>query len=81
MISREEAINLLDNLKGFIEDSQNNDYDGAIKIAISEMQKLEKIKQIIANQDELIAKIYGVAIPEGFADLFEMISQIVKEVE
>lgn len=50
------------------------------KFIAEELQKLEKVEQIVNNQDELIIKEYGVCIPEGYADLFEMITQIVKEV-
>lgn len=37
-MTREEAIGLLDNLIGFIEDNQNNDYDTAIKMAIKALE-------------------------------------------
>ena len=30
-MTREEAIDLLDNLIGFVEDSRNSDYDTALK--------------------------------------------------
>ena len=33
-MTREEAIDLLDNLNGMIEDSRNSDYDTALKMAI-----------------------------------------------
>lgn len=33
-MTTEQAIDLLDNLIGFVEDSQNNDYDTALKMAI-----------------------------------------------
>ena len=38
-MTREEAIYLLDNLKGMIEDSQGNDYDKAFNMAIADMEK------------------------------------------
>ena len=34
MMDREEAIELLDDLIGFIEDNQGRDYDGALRMAI-----------------------------------------------
>ncbi len=48
-MSREEAIKLIDNLKGMIDDTQGSDYDKAFNIAIADMQKLEKIEQAIAE--------------------------------
>ena len=33
-MTKQEAIDLLDNLIGFVEDNQNNDYDEALKMAI-----------------------------------------------
>lgn len=36
-MTNEEAINLLDNLIGMIADSQENDYDSALKMAIESL--------------------------------------------
>ena len=46
-MSREQAIDLLDNLIGMIDDNQENDYDEALKRGIKAIQKLEQIDQII----------------------------------
>lgn len=42
-MNTEEAINLLDNLKGMIEDNQGNEYDRAFEIAIEALEKHEKL--------------------------------------
>lgn len=42
MMTREEAINLIENLKGMIEDNQNNDYDEAFKLAIEALKEVER---------------------------------------
>ena len=38
-LSREEAIDLLDNLNGMIEDNHNSDYDTAFKMAIKALEQ------------------------------------------
>ena len=38
-MTREEAIDLLDNLIGFVEDNHGSDYDEAIKIAIQALKE------------------------------------------
>lgn len=59
-MKREEAIDLLDNLKGMIEDSQGNDYDEAFRMAINALkqepstdavsrQMIEEIKEIMTD--------------------------------
>lgn len=37
-MTREEAIELLDNLVGMVEDNQNHDYDEALKMAIEALK-------------------------------------------
>lgn len=39
-ITREKAIDLLDNLIGMIEDNHNSDYDTALKMAIKALEQL-----------------------------------------
>ena len=41
-MTREEAIELLDNLIGMVEDNQNSDYDTALKMAIKALEKWPK---------------------------------------
>ena len=43
-MKREEAIDLLDNLKGMIEDSQSNDYDEAFNMAIEALEQEPRSK-------------------------------------
>ena len=38
-MNREEAIDLLDNLIGFVEDNHGSDYDEALKIAIKALEQ------------------------------------------
>ena len=49
-MTREEAIDLLDNLKGMIEDSQGNDYDKAFGMAI-EALKQEPCDDAVSRTD------------------------------
>ena len=42
----QEAIDLLDNLKGMIEDNHNSDYDSAFKMAIEALEKQVPMKPI-----------------------------------
>ena len=51
-MTREEAIDLLDNLIGMIEDNHNSDYDTAFNMAIKALEQgdvLREIRQEIAN--------------------------------
>ena len=41
-MTREEAIDLLDNLIGMVEDNQENDYDEVLKMAIEALRTIEK---------------------------------------
>lgn len=41
-MTRQEAINLLDNLIGFIEDNHGSDYDEALKLAIKALERINK---------------------------------------
>ena len=41
-MTRKEAIDLLDNLKGMIEDSKGNDYDEAFRVAIEALEQEPK---------------------------------------
>ena len=43
-MTREEAKNLLDNLIGMVEDSQDHDYDGALKMGIEALEQPEVIR-------------------------------------
>ena len=38
-MTREEAIDLLDNLIGMVDDNHGSDYDGALRMAIADMEK------------------------------------------
>lgn len=43
-MTRDEAINLLDNLLGMVEDNHGSDYDKAIHLAIEALEQLEPWK-------------------------------------
>ena len=48
-MTREKAIDLLDNLLGMIEDSQDNDYDTAFKMGINALKSVEKYEKAIKD--------------------------------
>ena len=45
-MTKEEAINLLDNLIGMIEDNHNSDYDTAFKMAIKALEQGDILQEI-----------------------------------
>lgn len=67
-MTNEQAIDLLDNLIGMVTDSNENDYDTALKMGIKALKELERLdKQVkiyttddehlkLANQDKPILK-------------------------
>ena len=61
-MTREEAIDLLDNLIGFIEDNHGSDYDKALKIAIKALEQknvLDKIRVEINELPSYVARFNG----------------------
>jgi len=50
-MTREEAIDLLDNLIGMVEDNHNSDYDMALQMAIEALNKCDKIEKVINSCD------------------------------
>lgn len=52
-MTREEAIDLLDNLKGMIEDSQSNDYDKALTMAIEALKREAKLESIAERYKDM----------------------------
>lgn len=55
-MTNEQAIHLLDNLIGFVEDNQNNDYDSALKMAIEALQLDNNSTEVDNRNDELIRR-------------------------
>lgn len=55
----EEAIDLLDNLIGMIEDNHNSDYDKALKMAIISLKKDPKIGHWVDDNEYEIDAQYG----------------------
>ena len=52
-MSREKAIDLLDNLIGMVEDNQNSDYDTAFKMAIKALEQESILDKIYADIQKL----------------------------
>lgn len=47
-MTKKEAIDLLDNLIGFIEDNHGSDYDKALKMAIGVFRNIEEIREVMS---------------------------------
>ena len=52
-MTRETALDLLDNLKGMIEDSQGNDYDKAFRMAIEALKREAKLESIAERYKDM----------------------------
>ena len=48
-MTKTEAIDLLDNLIGFVEDSHDNDYDTALNMAIEALESQERQELIVGS--------------------------------
>ena len=48
-MSREEAIDLLDNLIGMVDDNHDSDYDTALKMAIKALEFIDKIEPMFGD--------------------------------
>ena len=55
-MTKEQAIDLLDNLIGFIGDSHGSDYDQALKMAIKALREVNLVKAMYIDR---INSIYG----------------------
>lgn len=55
-MTKEQAVELLDNLIGFIEDSHGSDYDQALKMAIKALIEVDLVKMRYMDK---INTIYG----------------------
>ena len=74
-----EAIDLLDNLIGMVEDNQGNDYDGAIHKAI---RSLEAWDSLVKEMEEEM--YYYDTMPDvwyGISESFDIIKKHLKKVE
>jgi len=61
-MTREEAIDLLDNLIGMVEDNHNSDYDTALQMGIKALEQepiLDKIRAEMEQIKEAEYQIYG----------------------
>ena len=56
LMTNEEAIDLLDNLLGMIDDSQGNDYDAAFKLGIKALAIIQPCEDVI-SREHLLSEI------------------------
>jgi hypothetical protein len=52
-MTRNQAIDLLDNLIGMVEDNQNNDYDTALHMTIEALKQQEELRKDESNGADL----------------------------
>ena len=77
-MTREEAIDLLDNLIGMIEDNHNSDYDKALKMAIKSLEQ-EPCEDAISRQavldgiDTYINKTQSTGTQDDFYSFAELV--------
>jgi FMN phosphatase YigB (HAD superfamily) len=50
-MTNEQAIDLLDNLIGMVTDSNENDYDTALKMGIKALKELEWLDKQVNNKE------------------------------
>ena len=76
-MTREKAIDLLDNLNGMIEDSRNSDYDTAFKMAIKALEQEPILDKIKAEIDEQYDRVhpYNISCAEGLEMALEIIDK------
>lgn len=67
-MSREEAIDLLDNLIGMIEDNHESDYDTAFKMAIQALEQEPKWDRLYSWLNDMR---FGIAPDETVTDIDE----------
>ena len=82
-MTREEAIVLLDNLIGMIEDNHNSDYDKALKMAIKSLEQepiLDKIRAEIDKQYDRVHP-YNISCADGLEMALEIIDKYKAESE
>ena len=82
-MTREEAIDLLDNLIGMIEDNHNSDYDKALKMAIKSLEQepiLDKIRAEIDKQYDRVHP-YNISCADGLEMALEIIDKYKAESE
>ena len=83
-MSREEAIDLLDNLNGMIEDSRNSDYDTALQMAIKALLQepvLDKVKTEIDRQEKWLLQLHTGYTAYNVDIAFSAIKSVLKESE
>ena len=74
-MTRKEAIELLDNLIGMVEDNHNSDYDTAFKMAIKALVEQEPKTE---QEDDYFRKIAEVAISQLRADRDRLEDELAK---
>lgn len=79
-MTTQEAIELLDNLIGMIEDSQNNDYDKAFRMAIEALKKQDAMQRVVERLEEAREGFSGGTMQwyyyyNGITDAIEIIKE------
>ena len=74
-MTREEAIELLDNLTGMVEDNQNSDYDMALKMAIKALEQAP-CEELFDNWRE--APSYAMTLEQAREAVHELRKEAVK---
>lgn len=64
-MTNEEAINLLDNLVGMVEDNHNSDYDKALKMGIEALKKQSIFEQIKWERDVALEQLESIGVGLG----------------
>ena len=83
-MSREEAIDLLDNLIGMVEDNHNSSYDTALHMAIKALEQepiLDKIKAEIDKQEKWLLLLHKGYTAYNVDIAFSAIKSVLKESE
>lgn len=83
-MTREEAIDLLDNLIGMVEDNHNSNYDTALQMAIKALEQepiLDKIRAEIERQEKWLLLLHKGYTAYNVDIAFSAIKSVLKECE
>lgn len=83
-MTREEAIELLDNLIGMVEDNHNSNYDTALQMAIKALLQepvLDKVKTEIDRQEKWLLQLHTGYTAYNVDIAFSAIKSVLKESE
>ena len=83
-MTREEAIDLLDNLIGMVEDNHNSNYDTAFKMAIKALEHepiIDKVRTEIDRQEKWLMQLHTGYTAYNIDIAFSAIKSVLKESE